>query len=173
MRVLGIDPGPNGFAWAIYDSEKSDIVEWGDDAASKSDYVVIEDIQSYGNMIGKSTLDTAKTIGKIQGWYPEALLLPRKAIAQVLGGSVRAGDKAINYALGKLIPSFSYKRRGLNGHHRAAAACAYVGYGRIKSQEILKNAILPLGLSPTKTRQVPKSPMLGESADHLRRTQGG
>lgn len=144
MRVLGIDPGIADFAWCIYDSNKNEFTHWGYDkcfdgcegvrkAYLDDMQVCIEDVQSYGNMIGKHVLSTAKTVGWLQAKIPHAVLLHRKTIVAAITGSARSGDKEVNLAIGRLVPSFAAKRMGLNGHHRSAAAVAYVGVGRVNA----------------------------------------
>jgi Holliday junction resolvasome RuvABC endonuclease subunit len=150
--VIGIDPGAHDFAWARYDSDRNQITGWGttiiDDMKRRinilswpcnydDNAVAIEDVRLYQNMarsgrVKQVLLETAKTIGSLQHEYPKAILIPRKTVAAALGVGSRAGNAEINRALGNLIPSFKAVRDGLNRHHRAAAAVAYVSVGRFK-----------------------------------------
>lgn len=140
MRVLGIDPGPEDWAWAVYDTANGGkITSWGDrDTPCPSQgwcaHIAIEDIVTAWQQ-GKTVMQTCKMIGRLQAMFPDAIMIPRKEVAVVLGGSVRAGDREINAALNRLVPSFAAKRKGLNGHHRAAAAVAYVAVGKIQSAQ--------------------------------------
>lgn len=137
MTILGIDPGPNGFAWAVYDAKRNEVTAWGEDGDTPdTDHVAIEDLVALWQR-GNPLIETAKTIGKLEMLYPRAILLARKTIAAALTGSARSGDKEINLALGRLVPSFADKRKGLNGHHRAAAAVAYVAAGRVNKRDLL------------------------------------
>jgi len=139
VRILGIDPGPTGYAWALFDSDRNEIVEWGDnpsdDLVLDYDHVAIEDIVSVWHQ-GRTVIETAKMIGRLQKVFPDAIMIPRKTVAAVLGGNARAGDQRINAALNRYIPSLARRRKGLNGHHRAAAAVAFVALGRIQKQKI-------------------------------------
>lgn len=137
MRVLGVDPGCHGIAWAIFNSDIQDIEAWGE----------IGNWQWYPDWIpplrqaaielpvifpgaGNSVRDTLVTTGH---WLhilgPDTLLIPRATIAAALHAK---GDQAINRVMAKLCPALHGTHRGLNGHHRAAAAVALVAAGRIK-----------------------------------------
>jgi hypothetical protein len=158
MRVLGIDPGPGGFAWASYDPEKNDIWNWGDCSMCidmplsiatvgvfTGDVVVVEEpaltsIDGAAQSLVRISFQSGLIAGGFLARGFAVNLLNRKIVASVLTRSVRSGDKEINRALGVLIPSFAATRKGLNGHHRAAAAVAYVGYGRIVAKAVLANA---------------------------------
>ena len=146
MRILGIDPGVWEFAWAIYDSERNEVIRWGYDecidrsealgqAHDKDMQVVIEDIVSMWQR-GKTVAETLKTIGWLQAKIPHAVRISRQTVKSVLTRSVRANDAAVNLALGRLVPNMKGKRPGLTGHHRAAAAVAYVGVGWLQKQKI-------------------------------------
>lgn len=140
MRVLGIDPGPRGFAWAIYDESTNTITQWGNNMVTAAyDVVAIEDMVGI-YMPGKDRASTAKMIGRLQERFPGALLVPREAIRSVLTGSARGDEVRANRALGRFIPSFAARRPGLNGHHRAAACCAFVALGRSNKQRIMEEA---------------------------------
>ena len=150
MIVIGIDPGAHDFAWARYDTDRNEITGWNmvpidDRTAEKNvlcwprnyDNMAIEDVRLYQNMaksgrVRQVLLETAKTIGRLQQHFPEAILIPRKTICAALGVGVTAGNAQVNRALGNLIPTFKAVRGGLNSHHRAAAAVAYASVGRFK-----------------------------------------
>ena len=146
MRILGIDPGVWEFAWAVYDPRCNEVIRWGYDqctdqsealglACCEDIRVVIEDIVGMWQR-GKTVAETLKTIGWLQAKMPYAVRIPRQTVKSVLTGSVRTNDAAVNLALGRLVPNMNGKRRGLTGHHRAAAAVAYVGVGRLQRQKI-------------------------------------
>jgi len=137
MHTIGIDPGPDSYAWARYDG--ADIVAWGECAVDTLPdtplhglaAVGIEAVMPYGPRVpfGQSTRRTCECVGAIGAMFRfatgrEPERVGRKRIAADLAGSARAGDKGINAVIGRLCPAFAVKHRGLNGHHRAAAAVA-------------------------------------------------
>jgi hypothetical protein len=147
MRILGIDPGPTGIAWAIYGpvagerhDRPNDIIEWGEcdnwhgakwetgDFLGAHDYAAIEWPVIFPGA-GNEVRDTIATAGI---WWDRlgksTLLIPRATVASAL--HVR-GDSRINAVVASLCPALAGVRKGLTGHHRAAAAVAYVSAGRI------------------------------------------
>ncbi len=138
MRVLGIDPGPTYFGWAVYDDERNRIDDWGTHTLPDMqfvtdgiDAVVIEDIVGIYQP-GKQRVNTAKTIGYCQAMFPGAVLIPRETVRAVLAGRASATEADANLAFGRLVPSFADVRHGITSHVRAAACVAYVGVGRVK-----------------------------------------
>ena len=139
MRILGIDPGNRGYHWATYDKVRNEIIAWGDESklpnGAEFDAVAIEDIAAIYHP-SRTRTDTAKMIGRLQAAFPDAIMITRERVRTVLTGSARGSEAAANRALNRFIPSFAARRRGLNGHHRAAAACAFVAVGRLQRQKI-------------------------------------
>lgn len=155
MLVLGCDPGPDNYAWTLYeetDTERSFVV-WGECSYDtwpnipqwpKVVAIGIEQIQTHGHVMSNVTLKTCENVGRLNKMFDflnkKVFLLPRKAIAARLTDKATSGDKEINAAVNQFVPSFAKQRRGLNGHHRAAAAVALVTYGEIQKQEVLRFA---------------------------------
>jgi Holliday junction resolvasome RuvABC endonuclease subunit len=144
MRVLGIDPGPNSYAWALLDVDvqgdgMAALLCYGDDVdipVVAVESVAVEKIMPYGQRIGESVMDTIRTEQSAAESYERlgftVVRIPRKVIVVALCGKASAGDKQVNAVMQRLCPDLKGKRKGLNGHHRAAAAVAYVGAGRVK-----------------------------------------
>lgn len=152
MKILGIDPGPNGIAWAIFDSGinggRGDIVEWGEDPnwgtrrnLTDWNYASIEWPQIHPKQTGNALRDTIATAGLWWGRLGQnTILLSRDTIKTALLGVKRGrgreldgsyGDPEVNKFMAKLCPALNGKAPGLNSHTRAAAAVAYVAAGRI------------------------------------------
>jgi len=129
-----VDPGPSESAWAVYDSKEDDIVEWGTsiNLEVKYDMVGIERIRSYGQVVSNAVLETAEQVGFLERVFIELKtrvhLIPRRTIVNHLTGTAVGGDKKVNAAVNLICPNFAAKRKGLNGHHRAAAAVAITCY---------------------------------------------
>jgi hypothetical protein len=159
MRILGVDPSPTGIAWAIYDDQirkavgvcavgyRSDIVAWGSGLnwcdecraevcggrPSRWDYAAIETITARrAGPISSAEIQTAFTIGI---WWDRlgtnTLLLDRSTIRAALKVGHGASDPQVNCVMAKLCPALDGVRKGLDSHHRAAAAVALVAAGRI------------------------------------------
>ena len=113
MRVLAIDPGSEKSAWTIFDperkepiafsiSENRELLSWirrfkiGD-----IDWLVIEIVKSYGNVMGDSILHTVEWIGRFSEAYGDGPIcrLSRKEIATNLCGRPQAKDKNIRQAV--------------------------------------------------------------------------
>lgn len=144
MRVIGIDTGPKGIAWAIYDDkarqctdppmELGDVVEWGEcsnwpgegmpvfyDAAAIEWPVIFP---GAGNEIRDTIATAGMWLGRLG---KDTLLIPRATIASALHAR---GDARINAVMKTLCPTLDQKCEGLNHNVRAAAAVAYVAVGR-------------------------------------------
>lgn len=143
MNILGIDPGPDYFAWAIYDTKRNEIRAWGrhDVCAGRPelplgvDAIAIEDIVAV-YIPNRGRTDTVKTIGMLEAWFPEAILISRERVRTVLTGTARGTEARANAALSKFIPTFRHRRTGLTGHHRAAACVAFVAGGQLQARKI-------------------------------------
>lgn len=118
-RLLAIDPGPVESAWVLYDVDNKTVVDWyktkndrvrtfvwryeGD---FKPSFLAIEEIKSYGNVIGDSTIQTCVWIGRfLEMWDwnlyrdEEAFLIPRKEVVTHICNNPKAGDKNVRQAL--------------------------------------------------------------------------
>lgn len=155
MLVLGCDPGPSDYSWALYneDDHGRGVVDWGTcpidawpqcEAFKKCKVVGIERIQTYGHPLDNRTLLVCENVGRIQKMMEymsrKVYLIPRKSIAVRLAASVKAGDKEINAAVNQFIPEMKVKRKGVDSHVRAALAVAIVTYGMHQSQETMRFA---------------------------------
>lgn len=154
MRVLGIDPGPSYFAWAIYDEQQDRYIAHGDCVPGKEsvprefDAISCERVHRTvtrrgGKLMsaGKTTLQTSETIGMIRAWAigrdVPIVLLPKPTITAAITGSAKSTDSDVNRALANLVRGMPPPGSiGFIQHHRDALAAAYVGVGRIKAQEI-------------------------------------
>ncbi len=158
MRFLGIDPSPTGFAWAIYDEDRNEIVEWGHedgaipggvlgstllhwkDVCGKTDVVAVERVMPFGSPPSSALLQTVEVVGMLRAMVPDVLLIPRKSVVVALTGQTQNGDKEVNATMERLVPNIAGRIPGIDGHIRAAAAVAYVAVGKWRSAEVLKGA---------------------------------
>lgn len=118
MKIFGIDPGTTQSAWVLYELNENRLVEFGVDNNRKvlgeiywcadvgmADHLVIEQIKSYGMVIGDSLLETCLWSGRfIEAWCSLALesrswLLPRKSVVTQICGDPRGKDKNVRQAL--------------------------------------------------------------------------
>ncbi len=141
MRIIGCDPGPNDFSWAIYDNHLGEIIEWGDGFSwgqgdgAHIGLAGVERVRSYGSVVSNAVLETSETVGRLDEYFEnfelyDCILIPRRTIVAHLTGSAVGGDKQVNAAVNLICPNFAKKRKGLNGHHRAAAAVAITCYDK-------------------------------------------
>ena len=149
VLILGVDPGPVESALVIIDTDynvkrhfygdnldvASIIVEYD----SLNNHLVCEFIQSYGNITGKSTFFTCKTVGQYEGFWndPETFFIyARPTIKGGLVGSVsKVKDKHIRNALRQ---RFGESRKGsplegITKHKWAALAVAVFHLDCIKA----------------------------------------
>lgn len=114
MRLLAIDPDPNGGSWVFVDQDgKLFGYAWRDSIDNIVEtemqwpflrHTVVEDLQSYGMPVGASVFDTAKMIGEMRRGARVALLhfhlsLTRPKIKTALCGTPRAKDANVRAAL--------------------------------------------------------------------------
>lgn len=140
--VLGIDPGPTGYAWARYDG--TEITAWGecgltdlpDTPLHGIAAVGIEKIQWYGPKVpfGNPTRDTCRNIGQIAQMLlfatgREPVEVSRRTVAAGITRLPRQNKQQVNARVNLLCPRFARRRRGLNNHHRDAAAVAVWVWG--------------------------------------------
>jgi hypothetical protein len=74
LKVLGIDPGPEDSAFVLWDGEliltaqmvrPAVGIQWVNTALVSGNPVAIEALRCYGRAIGRETLETAYTIGRL------------------------------------------------------------------------------------------------------------
>lgn len=142
MRILAIDPGTDHSGVVLYDADAHEVL-WRHDAYDNDElalwiracragrstdslqftFLAIEDIESYGMAVGKSTFITCKWIGRfIEAWSGEpplrrvAHLIPRRDVKlNLCGGATyrdpmagtlrKVGDKEIKGALRDRFPA--------------------------------------------------------------------
>ena len=121
MRILSIDPDPNGGSWVLLD-ESGEVLDHGYQeqrgvlfnsirAATGVVTVVVEGIQNMGMPMGNPTIETIKNIGEFRAaCYGMALVtfddtLTRPKIKGALCGSARAKDSNVRAALLDLYPA--------------------------------------------------------------------
>lgn len=151
LLTLGIDPGPRDYSWAVYEEVDNfrSILRWGTCDLDKwpenpPRVVAIERVVSYGGTMARTTTTTCENVGRIAKMFEflscKVYLIPRKTIATRITGNPRSGDRMINLYVARLVPEFGKFKKGTNQHHRAAAACAIVGYGLHQAQTSLELA---------------------------------
>lgn len=139
MQVLGIDPGTLQSGYCLYDNGKvvSSGVMPNEDllkiiADDRSDMLAIENIVSYGNVVGAETFQTCRWIGRFQqawGCPEEVLLVKRADVKKALGLPGSSKDKDVNAALLSRIGPKGTKREpgptyGVVSHAWAALGVA-------------------------------------------------
>ena len=144
--IVGIDPGPKGFAWALLlDGRFDDWDEysWGvccvfsEKILQSAHSIAVEEF-SAGRILGNASRETIKSIGRIQALYDNVLLIPRVQVASSLGlgGRQKRGDAQINRAMCVLYPELRGRQKGLNSHTRAACAVAHAAVGKLQAKAI-------------------------------------
>ena len=152
MEILAIDPGEKESGWLIFQPSGRKIRDAGVDSNQMvrdnlivwrglgGIAVVIEDIQSYGMPVGRSTFETVRWMGRfeeIMGSFG-VMWLPRRAVKLHLCGSARAKDSNVRQALldkfrdgqgGGKTPQIGTKKQpgplyGISGHLWSALALA-------------------------------------------------
>lgn len=152
--VIGIDPGPNECAFAVFDGERvlgsniEDIdatqrrVGFGTSPLRKPWPVFCEMVACYGMPVGKSVFETCVTIGMIKAsCYPADRwnIAYRKDIKLHLCHSMRAKDANVRQALiDRLGPQGTKKQPGptygVRSHEWAALAVAVYGWDQTFGQ---------------------------------------
>lgn len=148
MRIIGIDPGTeqaamvrtvDGKLQSVWIGEPSALGYvlsiWAQDLSS----IAIEGIESFGQVIGQSTIDTARWIGRYEqialaAGAPVVHVIPRSQIKLTIAGSRRANDQAIRQCI---LDRFGGERKtvvgtkkqpgplfGISGHAWQALAVA-------------------------------------------------
>jgi len=112
--VIGLDPGYEVSAIVVWDTTAKTIIQHGEYAngvlldklrghngADGSAVLVIEQIESFGMAVGKTTFETVYMSGRFaEAWFPKRVeRLPRKVIKLQLCGQVRAKDGEIRQAI--------------------------------------------------------------------------
>ena len=94
--------------------------------------VAIERCEPYGSPLSYDLRDTIETVGILIALFVQnypVLLIPRKYAKKALTGVVTSNDATVNRAVASILPEWGKRRKGVNGHHRAAAAIALVAPG--------------------------------------------
>lgn len=108
MKVLAIDPGTTQSGYVLYDGKviTAGVMENGELLQivrdDRSDMLAIENIVSYGNVVGAETFQTCRWIGRFQEAWPcpdEVHLVKRADVKKALGLPGSAKDKDVNAAL--------------------------------------------------------------------------
>lgn len=147
--IMGIDPGPEQSAWVMYRPSEAKVLGGGllgntelreglvvgitDELRHVPTCCVIESVECYGMVVGKSTFDTCVEIGRfIQTIWVcgrPVYLMPRKTVKLHLCNSMRAKDKNIRQALIDRIGPIGIKKNpgpcyGMKSHLWSALAIA-------------------------------------------------
>lgn len=108
MKVLAIDPGTTQSGYVLYDGKviTAGVMDNGELLQivrdDRSDMLAIENIVSYGNVVGAETFQTCRWIGRFQEAWPcpdEVHLVKRADVKKALGLPGSAKDKDVNAAL--------------------------------------------------------------------------
>jgi len=125
MMTLGVDPGTTESAYCLIDSSYQVLAAEklsngllakviGELAPS---VVCVESIQSYGNIFGKSTIETCYAIGRIQQKCEDLLipceLYPRPEYAKSICGVSKINDAVVRSALDQ-----RFGRRGVDAYKK-------------------------------------------------------
>jgi hypothetical protein len=147
--VYGLDPGPTWSALVGIDGagivtlavyrENEAILRWmySDDlvpewpSADPGSVLVIEQVRSYGRILGNEVLDTAEWGGRFfEAWDGQRDRLPRRTVVNQLCGSVRGGDREVRAALierwGGLLSVQKAKRGTRGGPDRPAGPLGHI-----------------------------------------------
>lgn len=160
MRIMGIDPGPDGvFAWAIWDEGRFiDFAEAGtrglpDVFFSSADWYAIE-VMRGGKTWGRAKASTVETVGRLKERLDllgeQHISLDRVTIARCCGrptimrkGS-RFGDAQVNRYLRSVYPELRDLRPlDKYNHILAACACAHAARGKIQALMVDRAAKRP------------------------------
>ena len=113
MRILAIDPGSRESAWTLFESTTMTPLGFSISAneelverirlrrEGEIDWLAIEVVKSYGNVMGDDVLRTVEWIGRFTQAYGDDPLcrLTRKEIVTALCGHSRAKDKNVRQAV--------------------------------------------------------------------------
>jgi len=121
MRILAIDPGPSTCGSVCLETNGASLeIEWSDSAIGRNqitstiygrivDTVVIEMVVSYGMPVGKTTMETLVTIGRIEEACRRSKIpchrLTRPEVCIELCGSTRAKQANVRQATRDLYPA--------------------------------------------------------------------
>lgn len=138
MKVLAIDPGTTESGYVLYDGRviSAGVMDNGELLKivrdDHSDMLAIENIVSYGNVVGAETFQTCRWIGRFQEAWPcpdEVHLVKRADVKKALGLPGSAKDKDVNAALMALVGPKGTKKApgptyGVTSHAWAALGVA-------------------------------------------------
>ena len=110
MKIFGLDPGPTQSAFAIWDTDKNEILDKGKipnnelllKVMETTISIAIEMIGSFGMPVGAETFETVFWIGRFYEASPRkdiAVRILRKDIKMNLCNTTRAKDSNIRQAL--------------------------------------------------------------------------
>jgi hypothetical protein len=113
MKLLAIDPGTTESGFVVLDTDTKKVLDFGKinnenmrgkvagASAQSIGHMVIEQIKSYGNAMGDSTIETCVWIGRfIECWYDvKYTLIPRKTVCGVICRNAKAKDSNIRRAV--------------------------------------------------------------------------
>lgn len=148
VTIVGIDPGPNGFAWAKLDG--SHFTDWGehtfpDDRETfvgmRSETIYAIEHWTAGRTLGNYGRDTTLTIGRLIEWWPHPhhILVPRERVATSLGlkRNEKRGNPQVNRIIRKLYPELA-DLRPLKQYRHILAACAvaHAAVGVLQAEKI-------------------------------------
>ena len=166
MIILGLDPGYEHSAWVTWDG--SVVLAHGDEANEllldrfreglyDGSVLVIEQIESMGMAVGKTTFETAYWSGRFaEAYFPNRVeRVTRRAIKQHLCGADRATDSTVRQALidrfGPSTEKAIGKRAtpgplyGITGHKLAALAVALTWWDLHKDDgETVRPGVTPM-----------------------------
>jgi hypothetical protein len=109
LKILAIDPGTVKSAFLVLETSRERLCGFGiienENLIEKinfltADFLVIEKMKSYGNVIGDSVLETCVWIGRfIERWKGDYYLVTRKEVVLHHCGHARAKDKNVRQAI--------------------------------------------------------------------------
>ena len=153
MTIIGIDPGPKKSAVVKYDPASAKIVaaDYGKnvdmvhalESAGVDDHattIAIEVPQSYGQVVGRSVLDTVYAIGymvsEIHWGWPnvEVYGIARPTIKSHILGQSKGTDADVSKALRNMIDDVSMVHNVTDGGHKrvALAVAVAVAHGPVE-----------------------------------------
>lgn len=152
MTIMGIDPGPDGFAWAFmrdglfrhYDEHTWDSEYSG---LPFADIVAIED-WTPGRPISNDGILTIRSIEKLAALHPGAILIRREKIAASCGRPAylkkkqRYGNPQVNKWMRTVYPELDMLRPLKQYRHiLAACAVAHCAVGIIQARQVAAKGV--------------------------------
>lgn len=114
--IIAIDPGPTSSGVVTYRPSTDEVLGAANldneavlarlDAGQSGDVLVIEEIKSYGMIVGAPVFDTVRWSGRFQErWGRAVVWMPRKTAVANLCGTVRAGNSNVRAAIEERFPA--------------------------------------------------------------------